>query len=92
MYFVLFYKTTDDFINRRASFREEHLKYVRDAHDHGDLIMAGALAEPADAALLVFKGDSPDAARKFAQSDPYVKKGLVTKWQVRPWSVVVGNT
>ncbi|HDS07599.1 MAG TPA: hypothetical protein ENO05_08235 [Bacteroides sp.] len=91
MHFVLFYKTADDFINKRAPFREEHLQHVRNAYDNGDLVMAGALAEPADTALLVFEGDSPDAARKFAQNDPYVKQGLVTEWQVRPWSVVIGN-
>jgi hypothetical protein len=24
------------------------------------------------------------------RADPYVREGLVTAWQIRPWSVVVG--
>jgi uncharacterized protein len=54
-------------------------------------VLAGALADPADGALLVFQGESAAAAEAFAQQDPYVKNGLITKWKVRPWTVVVGN-
>ena len=28
---------------------------------------------------------------QFAQRDPYVLEGLVRRWDVRPWTVVVGN-
>ena len=55
------------------------------------LVLAGALAGPPDAALLVFQGDSPSAAESFARQDPYVKNGLVKSWKVRSWTVVVGN-
>ena len=27
----------------------------------------------------------------FARRDPYVANGLVTKWTVRPWAVVIGG-
>ena len=53
--------------------------------------LAGALSEPTDRALLLFEGDSPDAAKRFANADPYVKNGLVTRWEVRPWTTVVGS-
>jgi uncharacterized protein YciI len=53
--------------------------------------MAGALAEPADSALLVFKGESPRVAEAFAKNDPYVKNGLIVEWKVRPWTVVIGG-
>ena len=53
--------------------------------------LAGALADPADGAVLVFKADGPDVALEFAQNDPYVKNGLITDWHVRQWSVVIGN-
>jgi len=45
----------------------------------------------ADAAVLVFKGDSPAPAEEFARNDPYVKHGLIPKWRVRPWTVVIGG-
>jgi len=90
-YFALFYEVVDDFVARRAPFRDEHLLLAREAHLRGDLVLGGALAEPADGALLIFRGPSPDAATAFAQRDPYVRHGLVKHWKVRPWSVVVGN-
>ncbi|MCZ7556897.1 MAG: YciI-like protein [Bacteroidia bacterium] len=91
MYHILFYTTADDYLERRAPYREEHLAYARAAFDRGELIMAGALADPADSAVLVFKSDSPQAARNFAMGDVYVRKGVVISWDVRPWTVVVGG-
>jgi uncharacterized protein len=91
MYYVLFYHTVPDYLERRAAFREEHLAYARAAHARGELFMAGALADPADAAVLVFKGDSPDAAEDFARNDVYVRQGLIREWKVRPWTVVIGG-
>jgi len=54
-YYALFYDTVDDFIARRAADRGEHLRLVREAHARGELVLAGALAEPPDRALLVFR-------------------------------------
>jgi hypothetical protein len=45
MYYVLFYKTIDNYIEKRAPFREEHLKLADAARNNGTLIMAGALAD-----------------------------------------------
>ena len=90
MYFILFYETVADYLTKRAPLREEHLALARAAHERGELVIAGALADPADRALLVFKGDSPAAAEAFARADPYVRSGLIVKWSVRPWTVVIG--
>ncbi|HCY39741.1 MAG TPA: hypothetical protein DHV48_00010 [Prolixibacteraceae bacterium] len=91
MYYILFYKTVDNYIERRAPFREEHLNLAQKAHQNGTLVLGGALADPADGAMLVFKGDSPKVAEDFAANDPYVKNGLILEWHVRPWTVVIGN-
>ena len=90
-YYALFYEVVDDFVARRSMFREEHLGLARAAHARGELVLAGALADPADGALIIFLSDRPAAAEAFARNDPYVKNGLVTKWRVRNWTVVVGN-
>jgi len=90
-YFALFYDVVGDFIARRGAHRDEHLLLAREAHKRGELVLAGALADPADGALLIFQGESPAVAEAFARRDPYVKSGLVTKWEVRNWTVVVGN-
>ena len=76
-YYALFYEVVGDFIARRGAYRE--------------LVLAGALADPADGALIVFQGESAATAEAFARQDPYVKNGLVTNWKVRSWTVVVGN-
>ncbi len=91
MHYILFYKAVDDYIERRAPYRDEHLAYAAAAHERGDLVMAGAFDEPADGALLVFKGDAPDVAEDFAVNDPYVINGCITEWNVRPWVVVFGG-
>lgn len=89
-YFTLTYDVVEDFVNKRTPFRPSHLKEVRDAQARGELIMAGALGEPAGA-LLVFRAPDKSVVENFAQADPYVKEGLVTSWKVRPWTVVVGQ-
>ncbi len=91
MYYILSYKTADNYVERRKPFREEHLKLASLAHEKGALVLGGALADPADAAVLVFKGESPEAAEAFVKNDPYVKNGLIEEWSIRPWNVVIGN-
>ena len=90
-YYALFYEVVDDFVARRAPFRREHLRLAAEARKRGEILLAGALAEPADRALIVFHGADKSLAEAFARQDPYVVNGLVKKWEVRPWNVVVGN-
>lgn len=91
MYFILFYETVDDYVEKRAPYRNTHLELAQQARNSGALVMAGALAEPADGAVLVFRGESPEVAEEFAKNDPYVKNGLIKKWTVRAWNVVIGE-
>ncbi len=90
-YYVLFYDVVEDFVARRAPFREEHLRLVREAYGRGDILLAGALSDPADRALLIFRVQEKSTVDGFARSDPYVRNGLVTRWEVRLWAVVVGH-
>jgi uncharacterized protein YciI len=90
-YYALFYEVVDDFIARRGAFRDEHLRLAREARARDELVLAGALADPADGALIIFQGESSTVAEAFARQDPYVKNSLVSKWKVRNWTVVVGN-
>jgi uncharacterized protein YciI len=89
-YYALVYETVGDMVSRRAPFREEHLRLIREAHDRGEVFMAGALGDPVDGALLVFRAESPAVAEAFARRDPYVVNGLVPRWTVRPWHLVAG--
>jgi uncharacterized protein YciI/heme-degrading monooxygenase HmoA len=90
-YYALLYELVDDMVTRRVPFREEHLRLAREARERGELVLAGALTEPVDRALLVFHVDNKSKVEAFARKDPYVLNGLAKKWEIRPWNVVVGN-
>jgi uncharacterized protein YciI len=90
-YYALFYHLVDDYLTRRPMYRDNHLQLAKAAHERGELVLAGAMADPADQALLVFYVSDPSVIEAFARNDPYVINGLVASWQVRPWTVVIGN-
>lgn len=91
MHYLLIYDLAPDYLQRRATFRSEHLRLAWAASARGELLLAGALADPVDRAVLLFQGDSPAAAAAFAAADPYVRNGLVAQWRVRAWTTVVGE-
>ena len=90
-HFLLFYDLAPDYLDRRPAFRDEHLKLAWSSIDKGALQLGGALAEPADQAVLLFRGDERTVAEDFARADPYVREGLVDRWHVREWTTVVGD-
>ncbi len=90
MHYLLFYDVVDGYTEKRVPFRAAHLAHARQAVARGELVLGGALANPADGALLLFKGASPRVAEAFAEADPYVRNGLVKSWRVREWTTVVG--
>ncbi len=67
-YYALLYELVDDMVTRRVPFREEHLRLARESRERGELILAGALAEPVDRALLVFQVDDKSKVESFALS------------------------
>lgn len=89
MWWLLLYDVVDDYLSRRGALRTEHLSLATAAHERGELLLAGAFADPADGAALVFRGPDRSVAEDFARADPYVRNGLVTAWRVREWSVVI---
>ncbi|MGA2353163.1 MAG: YciI-like protein [Terriglobales bacterium] len=91
MHYLLFYEVADDYLARRAEFRDAHLEKAWRASERGELVLGGALQDPVDGAVLLFKGDSPEVAEKFARVDPYVTNGLVKRWHVREWKTVAGE-
>lgn len=89
-YFLLTYEAGGDYALRRAPLRAQHLAVAEEAARRGDLVSAGALADPIDGSLLIFKAVSADVARRFAQSDPCVVNGLIHSSCVREWTPVIG--
>ena len=88
---ALFYELVDDYVERRAALRADHLALAQAAHERGELVLAGAMSDPFDQALLVWSTDDVGVVEAFAKADPYVVNGLVTSWRVRTWNVVIGG-
>jgi len=89
-HFLLFYTTAPDYLERRPEFRALHLEKAWESVERGDLVLGGAVANPPDCAVLLFKGADASVAEDFARADPYVREGLVSAWHVREWTTVVG--
>ena len=90
-HFLLFYTTADDYLERRGEYRSDHLRLAWEYQERGDLVLAGALADPPDGAVLLFRGETSTAAEEFACRDPYVANGLITQWYIREWMTVIGD-
>jgi uncharacterized protein len=91
MHYLLIYDLAPDYLARRPEFRAEHLTLAWRLAEGGEIVLAGAVGDPVESALLVFRCDTPDVPTEFARNDPYVKNGLVRQWRVKPWNTVVGK-
>jgi uncharacterized protein len=87
---LLIYDVAPDYLARRGEFRNAHLKWAWQAADRGELVLGGAVGDPVESSLLLFKCDSPEVPAAFAKGDPYVLNGIVLHWRVSPWNTVVG--
>ena len=76
--YLLEYVLVDDYLAREVNRR-------------GDLVLEGALAEPPGRAVLIWRTDDRFVVERFAEGDLYVRKGLVTSWTIRTWTVVIGD-
>ena len=90
MHYLLFYDVVDDYVTQRIPLRAAHIAHAREFVARGEMVLGGALANPPDASILLFRGSSPEAAERFAKNDPYVRNGLVKQWRVREWTTVLG--
>ena len=90
-YYALLYDLAPDYLTRRSLWRDDHLRLAREANTRSELLFAGAFSEPVDRALLIFHVTDVSAVEHFVREDPYVLNKLVTRWEIRPWTVVVGG-
>jgi len=91
MYWLLMYDLVDDYLERREALRPEHLALAQAAQLRGQLVLAGALADPYDMTVLVWKVEDASVIDRFVAHDPYVREGLVKRFRIRRWNVVIGG-
>lgn len=90
-HYILFLEFSETYEKRRPEFRNEHLTKAWAAAERGELVLAGALTDPLDTGVILFKGNGPEIVEKFAREDPYINNGLVRSWKIREWATVVGD-
>lgn len=70
MHYLLFYEFVPDYLEQRPQFRSTHLTLAWEAQARGELVLAGAYADPTDGAALLFSCDSEQVPQSFAEADP----------------------
>jgi uncharacterized protein YciI len=87
-----------DVLARRLSARPAHVARLTDLRDQGRLLLAGPCPaidaeDPGPAgfsgSIVIAEFESLDAARAWADADPYVDAGVYTRVDVRPFKPVL---
>jgi len=98
MLYMILGRDAQDSLERRATAREPHLARLRALVDEGRLLVAGPLpsidaADPGpagfDGSLVIAEFDSLDAARAWADADPYIQAGAWLEAEVKPFKAVL---
>lgn len=98
MWYVIEGYDGNDVLDRRLAARPEHLARLTDLRDLGRLLLAGPCPavdaeDPGPAgfsgSLVVAEFESREAARAWADADPYVAAGVYVRTEVRPFKQVL---
>ena len=73
-YLLLTLEYVDDMVEKRGPYREEHLAGARKGFDEGKIVMAGALMDPVDAGVFVFKNCEREEVEAFVEADAYTRR------------------
>jgi uncharacterized protein YciI len=88
--YLLEYTYVENMVERRAPYRAEHLANAEKLVGENVIIVGGAFMPNADGALFIFQTDK-DTVERFVQADPYYRAGLIPKYKITEWNVVVGK-
>lgn len=97
MLYAIIAADTEDSLDKRLAARPRHLERLQSLQDQGRLVLAGPhpaadTEEPGAAgfsgSLVVAEFDSLEAARAWADQDPYVAAGVYADVIVKPFKKV----
>lgn len=90
--FTVLCRDKPDGFDLRARTRDAHLAYLA---AHGDVVRLGGprldAQGRATGSLLIVEAADAQAARAFAEADPYALSGLFEEVAVEAWRLVVGG-
>ena len=89
--YLLTYEYVSDVLEKRGPYREGHLGLAKKMIEEGKCLSGGPTGEPnhevPSGALFIFT--DLESAQLYANEDPYVKNGIVTKFSIEEWNVVL---
>jgi uncharacterized protein YciI len=95
--YAIISEDVEDSLGKRMSARPAHIKRLQELQDEGRLVLAGPHPavdsdNPGDAgftgSLVVAEFDNLQAAKQWANSDPYNEAGVYAKVTVKPFKKV----
>lgn len=98
MLYAVFAEDVPDSAPLRARARQQHLQRLYDLREAGRLVLAGphpAIDSPDpgpagfSGSLIVAEFDSLQAAREWAEADPFVVAGAYARVQIKPFRKVL---
>lgn len=89
-YLLLTLDYVEDILEKRDPYRADHLAGAKAQEEAGKCVLAGALQNPTDKGIFVFKDCDEAYVKAFVEADAYYKAGLVPSYTIRPWMIVVG--
>jgi len=98
LFYAIVSEDVPDSLQRRLAARPAHLERLNALRDEGRLLLAGPFPaidspDPGPAgfsgSLIVAAFDSLEAARAWADADPYVAAGVYARVSVRPFKRVL---
>ena len=91
MKYVLFYESADDVLSKAPAHFPAHEARLKDFHARGDILMVGTFGDPQEqGSMAIFPTRS--AAQAFVDGDPFVREGVVRRWEIREWNEVLAPT
>jgi len=97
MFYAIWAEDVPDSLPKRQEARPAHLARLEALHNEGRLLLAGPCpaidsVDPGPAgftgSLIVAEFPSLEAARAWADADPYVAAGVYARVTVKPWRKV----
>ncbi|MCM0147278.1 YciI family protein [Photobacterium galatheae] len=98
MWYVIFSQDVENSLERRLSVREKHLARLKALQDEGRLLVAGPMPaidsdNPGEAGFtgstVIAEFDSLEAAKSWADADPYIAAGVYENVIVKPFKKVL---
>jgi uncharacterized protein YciI len=98
MYYMIYAEDVADSLNIRMAARPAHLDRIKSLVDEGRILVAGPTPavdseDPGPAgftgSLIIAEFDSLEAAKEWANTDPYVEAGVFKSVTVKPYKKVL---